>query len=115
MATILLVEYEGASLERRRGLSMAGHKVTSARSFAEALGAIEFGKHDVVVLGHDLPQQERNRLAAAAKKARPAIRVLVLYSATIHHAELADALINTTATAEDLRRTVEYLVGSRTP
>jgi len=38
-----------------------------------------------------------------------------LYSATVHHAELADALINTTATAEDLRRTVEYLVGSRTP
>ena len=68
MATILLVEYEGASLERRRGLSMAGHKVTSVRSFAEALGAIEFGKHDVVVLGHDLPQRERNRLAAAARR-----------------------------------------------
>jgi choline kinase len=88
--------------------------VESAQNFDDGLRAIELEKYDVVVLGNSVPQQQRNRLAGAAKKARSATRVLVMYSDTVYHAELADALINTTATAEDLRRTVEYLVHSRT-
>lgn len=111
MAEILLIEYVRESLERRgRGLDAAGHQVSPAQNFADGLRAIEMGKYDVVVLGNSIPQQQRNCLAAAAKKARPATRVLVMYSDTVYHAELADALINTTATAEDLRRTVEYLM-----
>lgn len=115
VAQILCIEYVRESLERRRcGLDTAGHTVASAQNFADGLRAIELGKYDVVVLGNSIPQEQRNSLAAAAKKARPATRVLVMYSDTVYHAELADALINTTATAEDLHRTVEYLM-HRTP
>jgi CheY-like chemotaxis protein len=115
VAQILLVEYVHESLERRqRGLSRAGHSVTSAENFADGLRAIESGRYDVVVLGHAIPQQQRNRLAATAKNANRLTRVLLLYSAPVEHAELADALINNTASADDLRRTVEYLV-RRTP
>lgn len=115
MAQILLVEFLHESLERRqRGLCTAGHSVTSAQNFSQGLRAIQSGRYDVVVLGHAIPQQQRNRLAATAKKANPLTRVLLLYSAPVEHAELADALINNTASADDLRRTVEYLV-QRTP
>jgi DNA-binding NtrC family response regulator len=115
VAQILLVEYVYESLERRqRGLSRAGHGVKPAQNFDEGLHAIESGSYDVVVLGHDIPQQQRNRLAAAAKEANPLTRVLVLYSAPVEHAEMADALINNSASADDLRRTVEYLVHQRT-
>lgn len=115
MAQILLVEYVHESLERRqRGLSTAGHSVKSASNFEEGLSAIQSGKYDVVVLGHAIPQQQRNHLAESAKKINPLTRVLVLYSAPVAHAELADALINNSASADDLSRTVEYLV-RRTP
>jgi DNA-binding NtrC family response regulator len=116
LAKILLIEYVHESLERRRrGLSAAGHTVASAQNLAEGLRAIQSRKFDVVVLGHAIPRQQRNNLAAAAKKASPLTRVLVLYSARVDQAELADALMDNTASAEDLRRTVEYLVDSRTP
>lgn len=115
MAKILLIEHVHELRElRRRGLSTAGHSVVPAQNFAEGLRAIQSGKYDVVVLGHAIPRQQRNNLAAAAKKASPLTRVLVLYSARVDQAELADALMDNTASAEDLRRTVEYLVDTRT-
>jgi DNA-binding NtrC family response regulator len=112
MAKILLIGYERDWLSaRRRGLHAAGHGVTCAQSFSQALRAIQSGRFDVVVLGHAIPQQQRNALAAAAKKANGGTRVLVLYSARIDHAELADALVDTSASTDDLRRAVEYLIG----
>jgi DNA-binding response OmpR family regulator len=115
VAKILLIEHVHELRElRRRGLSTAGHSVVPAQNFAEGLRAIQSGKYDVVVLGHAIPRQQRNNLAAAAKKASPLTRVLVLYSARVDQAELADALMDNTASAEDLRRTVEYLVDTRT-
>lgn len=115
MAEILFIEYVRESLERRRrALTIAGYSVEVAQNFTDGLRAIESGKYDLMVLGHAIPQQHRNRLAAKAKKSNPSTRVLVLYSAPVEHAELADALINNSASADDLRRTVEYLVHQRT-
>jgi DNA-binding response OmpR family regulator len=114
MAKILLIAYERDWLEgRRRGLLAAGHSVSCAQTFAHGLRAIQSGKLDVVVLGHAIPQQQRNSLAAAAKRKNGGTRVLVLYSARIDHAELADALVDTSASTDDLRRAVEYLVGTQ--
>ena len=113
MAKILLIGYERDWVEgRRRGLRAAGHLVTCAQTLAQGLRAIQSGRFDVVVLGHAIPQQQRNALAAAAKKSNDGgTRVLVLYSARIDHAELADALVDTSASTDDLSRAVEYLVG----
>lgn len=111
MARILLIGYEHEWLEDRRGgLRAAGHTVTCAHNFDQALRSIQSGKLDVVVLGHAVPLAHRNKLAAAAKRANPSTRVLILYSASVDHAELADALVDNTATTEDLHRAVEYLV-----
>jgi len=113
MAKILLIGYERNWVDaRRRGLHAAGHTVTCAQTFAQGLRLLESGKFDVVVLGHAIPQQQRNTLAAAAKRSNGGgTRVLVLYSARIDHAELADALVDTSASTDDLTRAVEYLVG----
>jgi DNA-binding response OmpR family regulator len=114
MAKILLIGYERDWLQgRQRGLLAAGHTVTCAQAFAQGLRSIQSAKFDVVVLGHAIPLQQRNALAAAAKKGNGSTRVLVLYSATVAQAELADALVDTSASTDDLRRAVEYLVGTQ--
>jgi DNA-binding response OmpR family regulator len=114
MARILLIGYERDWLEgRRHGLHAAGHTVVCAQTFAHGLRSIQSGKFDVVVLGHAIPQQQRNSLAAAAKKTNGGTRVLVLYSSRVDHAELADALVDTSASTDDITRAVEYLVGTQ--
>ena len=114
MARILLIGYEHGWLEDRRGgLREAGHTVSCAHSFDQGLRSAHSGKFDVLVLGHAIPLAQRNKLAQAAKHANPETRVLILYSASVDHAELADALVDNSATTEDLHRAVEYLVESR--
>jgi DNA-binding NtrC family response regulator len=114
MAKILLIGYERDWLHgRQRGFLAAGHTVTCAQAFTQGLRSIQSGRFDVVVLGHSIPQQQRNALAAAAKKNHGGTRVLVLYSSRIDHAELADALVDTSASTDDLRQAVEYLVGTQ--
>lgn len=114
MARILLIGYEDGWLEDRRGgLRAAGHIVSCAHSFDQGLRSLQSGKFDVLVLGHAIPLAQRNTLAQAAKRTNPETRVLILYSASVDHAEVADALVDTTATTEDLHRAVEYLVETR--
>jgi len=114
VARILLIGYEDGWLEDRRGgLRAAGHTVSCAHSLEQGLRSIQSGRFDVLVLGHAIPLAQRNRLAQAAKRANPSTRVLILYSASVEHAELADALVDNTATTEDLHRAVEYLVDMR--
>lgn len=114
VARILLVGYEHGWLEDRRGgLRAAGHMVSCAHNLDQGLRSLQFGKFDVLVLGNAIPLAQRNNLAGAAKRANPETRVLILYSASVDHAELADALVDNTATTEDLHRAVEYLMGTR--
>jgi DNA-binding NtrC family response regulator len=114
MAKILLIGYckELLALRRTR-LREVGHNVVTAETLGEALRKMQSGAYDVIVLGQLVPHQQRNSLVATAKRINPFTKVVVLYSATINHAELADALLDADASVEDLLHAVEYLVSLR--
>jgi CheY-like chemotaxis protein len=111
MAKILVVGYNRNFIEeRRRWLRASGHTVASAETMGEALRRTQSGAYEVIVLGQTVSRQQRDSLLATAKRINPGTKILVFYSGTIDHAELADALLDVNAGAEDLLRAVEHLV-----
>lgn len=89
-----------------------GYQVTDARTASDAMAAL--GKrHDLIIFGHAVPEQERNQIAAAARSSQPAAKIIMLYLGTIRHAELADALLSVHGTPDDLLRTIEHLLAER--
>lgn len=86
--------------------------MTEAHTVAEAMAAL--GKaHDVIIFGHQVPEHERNQIAALAKQTYPRTRVIMLYLGAIRRAELADALLNVTGKPEGLRHAIEILLADR--
>jgi DNA-binding NtrC family response regulator len=117
MARILLVGYIPALLEEReRFLRAAGHDVTVAVSFSTAFIAIQQSPIDVAIFGYTVPEEERNQLAAALKDACPSAKIIMRYLTSVNNTELADALMPTTATADELLRAINHLISkSRGP
>src|SRR5947209_7889824 len=110
MENILLMGYLTDLMERRRKcLELAGYRVTCAMSFSEVLRLIEESMFEVVVLGHGVPEDERNQIARRIKQVSPAAKLVMLYLSSIKNAELADALIHTTLDPADLVRTIDDL------
>lgn len=113
MAKILLVGYVRELVEGSdKVLRAADYDVTVALTYADALKAAEQA-FDVAVLGYTVPEEERNQLARAIKQTNPGTQIIIFYFTSIGHTELADVLIQTTASAEDLLRAVEYVVNTR--
>jgi DNA-binding NtrC family response regulator len=111
MAKILLVGYIADLLrERERILHAAGHEVTAAYSFVTASTAIDGELFDAAVLGYTVPENERNQLARALKQANPAAKIIMIYFDSLTHTQLADALLQTTASAEDVLRAVNHIL-----
>ena len=114
MAKVLLVGYiPELLLERERLLRSAGHTVTIAPDFATASAAIGQGTFDAAVLGFSVPEEERNQIARRLKDSHPATKIIMIYFASVRNTELADALMQTTATAEDIVRAVNHLLSER--
>jgi DNA-binding NtrC family response regulator len=114
MAKILLVGYIAELLqERERTLCAAGYAVTLASSFASASAAIQKHKFDLAILSFSVPEAERNQLALALKDADPRTRIIMTYYASVKNTELADALMQNTASAEDILRAVNHLLSVR--
>jgi DNA-binding response OmpR family regulator len=110
MANILLIEYARDLLEvHRECLRKEGHAVSAAATLDGALRAVQWGQFQVLVLGHKIPPQQRDILAATAKRLRPSARILLLYSTKIEGPVLADASLDISASLEELRRMVEGL------
>ena len=111
MARVLLVGYIPKMLqERERLLRAAGYDVTVAVSFATAASIIPQEPIDVAIFGYTVPETERNHLAAALKDAWPSSKIIIRYLTSINNTELADALMPTTATPEEILRAVNHLV-----
>jgi DNA-binding NtrC family response regulator len=115
MEKILLVGYLTDLVERRKQcLEAAAYDVTCATSFSEVMRLIDEREFKVVVLGHGVPEIERNRIARKTKQVSPSTKLVMLYLASIKNAELADAIIHTTTDPADLARTIQYLTRQQT-
>lgn len=114
MARVLLVGYIAELLqERERTLRAASYEVTVAHSCATASAAIRQEHFDVAVVGFSVPEEERNQLAHALKQANPAAKIIMVYFASIKNTELADALLQTTAGAEEVLRAVNHILNAQ--
>jgi len=114
MAKILLVGYIAELLqERERVLRAAGYAVTVASAFVTATAAIQREKFDLAILTFSVPEDERNQLARALKDADPNTKILMTYYASVSNSELADALMQNNASAEDILRAVNHLLNAR--
>jgi DNA-binding NtrC family response regulator len=114
MANILLVGYIAELLqERERTLRSAGYAVIMASTFASAAAAIQRHKFDLAILSFSVPEADRNMLARALKETAPKTKILMTYYASVKNTELADALMQNTASAEDILRAVNHLLNVR--
>ena len=57
-----------------------------------------------------MPESERNRLARAIKQANPPAKIIMIYFDSVNNTQLADALLQTTASAEDVLRAVNHIL-----
>ncbi|HET6935381.1 MAG TPA: hypothetical protein VFI72_11120 [Candidatus Angelobacter sp.] len=111
MAKVLIVGYlDGVLQERTAAFSSAEFEVIPASDLQEAMRAIGTGSFDVVVLGHGVPESERNQIARSARDRNGRAKLLMLYLGSIHNAELADALLHGTVRPEEICSTVRYLL-----
>jgi DNA-binding NtrC family response regulator len=114
MAKILLVGYIAELLqERERTLRASGYEVTVASNFATATAAIQRETFDLSILTFSVPEADRTQLARALKDADPNTKIIMTYYASVKNTELADALMQNTASAEDILRAVNHLLNVR--
>ena len=114
MAKILLVGYIAELLqERERTLRAAGYALTVASTFASASAVIQKHKFDLAILSFSVPEADRNQLARALKDADRNTKIIMIYYASVKNTELADALMQNTASAEDILRAVNHLLNER--
>lgn len=113
MARVLLVGYIPELLQEPERLFRAsGYDVSIASSFPTASGAVEQEPFDAAVLGFSVPETERNQLATALKDASPACQIIMMYFASLKNTELADALMPTSASSEEVLRAVNHMLNN---
>jgi CheY-like chemotaxis protein len=111
MAKVLLVGYIREHLEERKNvLHAGGHHATAAANQQAAYQAIEQDTFDVAVLGFSVPEQERNAIARRLTQSNSDTRIVMIYFTSVQNTELADALIPTTANAQDVLRAVNHVL-----
>lgn len=93
--------------EREQELKDAGLDVTVAATAPEALALLREDHFDVLIVGHAVPQEERDRVASVAKSRRT--RVVFIYQNSINGAVSGDAVISADTSPRDLVETVKFL------
>jgi DNA-binding NtrC family response regulator len=111
MCRVLSIEYSVPFLVKRHVmLRRAEIPVESASSLREALALLRLGEFDVAVLGHGIPDEERNRIADTLLQTKPNIRIVMMYSGSITHADHADAVLSVEG-EQHLIPTIKSLTG----
>jgi DNA-binding NtrC family response regulator len=95
MCRVLSIEYSIPYLVKRHvGLRRAEIPVESASSLREAMALLRLGEFDVAVLGHAIPEEERNHIADTLLEFKPTIRIVMMYAGSIANADHADAVLS---------------------
>lgn len=69
-ARILNISYDGSLLQTRQSLLQAeGHVVKSTLKFDEAMHACRTGSFDLVIVGHSIPEPEKQQFIRALRSA----------------------------------------------
>ena len=111
MARVLLVGYIPELLQaRERTFRSAGYEITAAGALASAEAAVTQEKFDAAVLGFSIPEDQRNQIAQGLKQGNPAAKILMIYFGNVPQTHLADALLPTSASAEDILRAIHHLL-----
>lgn len=111
MARVLLVGYIPELLQEPERLFRAsGYDVSIATSFTTASSAVQQEPFDAAVLGFSVPEKERNQLAIALKDASSSCQIIMMYFASLKNTELADALMPTGASSEEVLRAVNHIL-----
>jgi DNA-binding NtrC family response regulator len=98
---------------RNRALLAAGYNVASATTIAEAMEIAENGRCQVMILGHGIPESDRNAVTRSVKQLHPEMKVIYLYVGSIDNAQDADAVLSAEGSHQDLVNTVRYLVSKQ--
>ena len=111
VARVLLVGYIPELLqEPERVLRTVGYDVTVATSYSTASAAMEQDLIDVAVFGFSIPEDERNQMARTLKENIPAVKIIMIYFASLKNTELADALMPATVNADEILRAVNHIL-----
>jgi len=95
MCRVLSIEYSIPYLVKRHvALRRAEVAVESASTLREAMALLRLGEFDVAVLGHGIPEAERDRIADTLLETKPNIRIVMMYSGSISNADHADAVLS---------------------
>jgi len=95
MCRVLSVEYSVPYLVKRHvAPRRAEIAVESASSLREAMALLRLGEFDVAVLGHGIPETERDRIADTLLETKPGMRIVMMYAGSISHADHADAVLS---------------------
>ena len=81
-------------VKRHVALKRAEIPVESASTLREAMQLMRLGEFDVAVLGHAIPEDERNRIASVLLETKPDMRIIMMYSGSIANADHSDAVLS---------------------
>ena len=111
---ILSVHLDSGVLRSRAELLRnAGYSVTSVCDVPDAKITLRQQEFDLLLLGHDLPSEDRHHLAAHAKAVQPSIRVLVLHASGNGPGSFADAAMDSRGSVEDVMSRIQELMKPR--
>ncbi len=97
-------------IAREKALNEAGCQVESVTWLEEASELVEAKQHDLLVIGHRVPEEVRNRAASLFRTRNPNGRIVFLYLGSIHNADMADAVISVLNSPADLAIAISHQV-----
>lgn len=92
LTVVLAVGLDSCLLEEQRAAwRSAGYYVTSTASIKEAINHFEAGDFDLVLLGHSLPEEAKERLALLIRATGSRVPLACIAVSSGHHDSFADA------------------------
>jgi len=108
---VLCVGYHAFLLENRSAVLRArGFAVSTAGTIARFQQVLGESAFEALVIGHQVPEEERNAMVAALRRRSPQAVIVLLYRGHIRGADCADAVLSVDSGPVELVRSLEYLL-----